>query len=172
MPPELSRPAPASTAENAPLTIGLHDGKLRIHPEDHVSTGDQVIRYSLRCADDHVFESWFRSAEAFDSLAERRDLACPECGNGEIEKALMAPRVRASDEAPSPAEMIRALRREVEKNSDYVGDRFAAEARAIHEGSAPERSIWGEARRDEAKKLVEDGIPVAPLPFVPQRKMN
>ena len=131
-----------------------------------------MIRYSLRCAEDHVFESWFRSAAAFDSLAERKDLSCPECGNDEIAKVLMAPRVKASDKAPSPAEMIRALRREVEHNSDYVGDRFATEARAIHEGEAPKRSIWGEAKREEARKLVEDGIPVAPLPFTPQRKMN
>jgi hypothetical protein len=131
-----------------------------------------VIRYSLRCAEDHVFDSWFRSAQAFDSLVERGDLTCPECGNEEVAKALMAPRVKAADGTRSPAEMIAALRREIERNSDYVGDRFATEARAIHEGTAPERSIWGEARRDEAKKLVEDGIPVAPLPFTPQRKMN
>lgn len=134
--------------------------------------GAILIRYSLRCGEDHVFESWFRSAEAFDALLERKDVACPECGNEDIEKALMAPRVRSADKPASPAEMIRAIRREVEQNSDYVGDRFAAEARAIHEGSAPKRSIWGEARREEARKLVEDGVPVAPLPFVPQRKMN
>jgi hypothetical protein len=131
-----------------------------------------LIRYSLRCAEDHVFESWFHSAEAFDTLVERRDLACPECGNGEVEKALMAPRVRQGDERPSPAAMMRALRQEVEKNSDYVGDKFATEARAIHDGEAPKRSIWGEATRGDAKKLVDDGIPVAPLPFTPQRKMN
>jgi hypothetical protein len=131
-----------------------------------------LIRYSLRCAEDHFFESWFRSAESFDSLIERQDLACPECGNGEIEKALMTPRVKPGDKAPTPADMVRALRREVERNSDYVGDRFATEARAIHDGEAPKRSIWGEATRTDAKKLVEDGIPVAPLPFTPQRKMN
>lgn len=130
-----------------------------------------MIRYSLRCAEDHVFESWFRSAEAFESLVDRGDLSCPECGNADIAKALMAPRVKQGGRA-SPAEMIRALRREVEKNSDYVGDRFATEARAIHDGAAPERSIWGEATRGDAKKLVEDGIPVAPLPFTPQRKIN
>ena len=131
-----------------------------------------MIRYSLRCAEDHVFESWFRSAEAFDSLIERGDLSCPECGNGDVAKALMAPRVRQADEAPSPAEMIRKLRREVEKNSDYVGDRFATEARAIHDGEAPKRSIWGEATHGDAKRLVEEGIPIAPLPFTPQRKVN
>ena len=131
-----------------------------------------MIRYSLRCAEDHVFESWFRSAEAFDSLIEGGGLSCPECGNAEVEKALMAPRVRQADQPGTPAEMIRALRREVEKNSDYVGDRFATEARAIHDGTAPKRSIWGEATRGDARKLVEDGVPVAPLPFRPQRKMN
>ena len=131
-----------------------------------------MIRYSLRCAEDHVFEGWFRSAEAFDTLRQGGDVACPECGNDEVEKALMAPRVRAGDEPPSPAELIRKLRHEVETTSDYVGDRFATEARAIHEGTAPKRSIWGEAKRDEARKLAEDGVPVAPLPFVPQRKMN
>lgn len=131
-----------------------------------------MIRYSLRCAEDHVFEIWFRSAEAFDSVIARKDVSCPECGNDDVEKALMTPRVRSRQPAPSPGEMIAALRREVETNSDYVGDRFAAEARAIHDGSAPKRSIWGEAKRDEARKLVDDGIPVAPLPFVPQRKMN
>jgi hypothetical protein len=64
------------------------------------------------------------------------------------------------------------LRREVEEKSDYVGMGFAAEARKMHEGETPHRSIYGEARTDEAKKLIEDGIPVAPLPFMPTRKTN
>ncbi len=132
--------------------------------------GGTLIRYSLRCAEDHVFESWFRSAEAFETLLGSDAVACPDCGTTEVEKALMAPRVRGR--APSPAEMVAALRREVETNSDYVGDRFVSEARAMQDGTSEKRSIWGEAKREEARKLVEDGIPVAPLPFVPQRKMN
>ena len=64
------------------------------------------------------------------------------------------------------------MRRHVEENSDYVGLSFAAEARKIHEGEAPERNIWGEAKPDEAKALIEDGIPVAPLPFLPKRQAN
>ena len=67
---------------------------------------------------------------------------------------------------------LAALRREVEKNSDYVGLNFAAEARAMHEGDAPARSIYGEARIEDARKLLEDGVPVAPLPFRPMRKVN
>ncbi|HSF62903.1 MAG TPA: DUF1178 family protein, partial [Paracoccaceae bacterium] len=64
------------------------------------------------------------------------------------------------------------LRREVEANSEYVGVEFATEARRIHAGTAPERAIYGEARPEEARKLIEDGVPVAPLPFLPARKVN
>lgn len=153
------------------LSFGLQDAGPQLHHWKAIRYGATLIRYSLRCADDHVFESWFRSADAFDRLVQGGDLACPECGSDEIEKAPMAPRV-GSTETRSPAEMVRTLCREIERNSEYVGDRFATEARAIHDGVAPERAIWGEARRDEARKLLDDGIPVAPLPFVPQRKMN
>ena len=64
------------------------------------------------------------------------------------------------------------MRRQVEDNSEYVGLNFATEARAIHDGDKPNRAIYGEARADEARKLIEDGVPVAPLPFMPRRKTN
>lgn len=64
------------------------------------------------------------------------------------------------------------LRKDVEDNSDYVGKDFAAEARKMHDGDAPERAIWGESKLDDAKKLIDDGVPVMPLPFVPKRKTN
>ncbi len=67
---------------------------------------------------------------------------------------------------------LAALRKQVEENSDYVGLNFAQEARAIHDGDAPARAIYGEARPDEARRLIEDGVPVAPLPFIPARKTN
>ena len=139
-----------------------------------------MIRFSLICDKDHGFDSWFPSGEAFDSLKAQGHVACPVCGSGAVEKALMAPAVRparkdaAALRAPANPveEALAALRRQVEENSEYVGMNFAAEARRIHEGDAPERAIHGEARMDEAKKLVEDGIPVAPLPFLPARKVN
>ena len=64
---------------------------------------------------------------------------------------------------------MQALRTHVEKTTDDVGDRFAAEARAMHLGDRPERAIRGRASRDEAKSLLEDGVPVMPLPFIPTR---
>ncbi|KMK68310.1 DUF1178 family protein [Puniceibacterium sp. IMCC21224] len=141
-----------------------------------------MIQYTLKCAQDHQFDSWFRSADAFETLHRTGMLACAVCGDGDVSKALMAPRVSHATQAPkarplsaprSAAEQALAdLRAHVEKTSDYVGDTFADEARAIHDGTAPDRPIWGEARADEAKKLIEDGVPVAPLPFRPTRKTN
>ncbi|WP_413876074.1 DUF1178 family protein [Albidovulum sp.] len=153
-----------------------------------------MIRYALTCANDHGFESWFQSAEAFDRLAAAGHVACAVCGSIAVAKTLMAPAIRparkaeaaeaAAGAAAAPAarplsaprtpaeEALAALRRQVEANSDYVGLNFAAEARAMHEGTIPERSIYGEARAEEAKRLIEEGIPVAPLPFLPTRKTN
>lgn len=143
-----------------------------------------MIRYSLICEDGHSFDSWFQSADAFDALAARSLVTCAQCGTARVTKTLMAPAVRTlpkSDAAPLAAsepptsemsEKLLALRRHVEENADYVGLSFATEARAMHDGDVPERAIYGEARLDEARKLIEDGIPVAPLPFLPKRHAN
>jgi len=137
-----------------------------------------MIRYTLTCEREHRFDSWFANAAAFDTLKGTGALECPLCASRRIEKALMAPAVATAD-APPPkppeallAERLAALRKHVEETSDYVGVEFVTEARAIHEGTAPERPIWGEAKPDEARKLIEDGVPVAPLPFVPRAKTN
>lgn len=137
-----------------------------------------MIRYALKCQDDHGFDSWFRSAEAYDSLRAAGGVSCPVCGSAQVEKALMAPVVAKAEARPlaePQSERERALaelRRRIEENSEYVGMNFAAEARAIHEGEAPERTIYGEARAEEARRLIEDGVPVAPLPFMPPRRSN
>ncbi|WP_354538616.1 DUF1178 family protein [Roseovarius sp. MBR-6] len=134
-----------------------------------------MIRFSLKCDAGHRFDSWFQSAEAFDRLSASGMLACAICGSAAVEKALMAPQVQnaRADTAPHPAEQALAeLRRRIEETADYVGPRFASEARDMHDGVVPERAIYGEARPEEARRLIEDGIPVAPLPFTPRRKSN
>lgn len=140
-----------------------------------------MIRYALRCDKGHDFDGWFRSAAGFDALSAEGQVSCSICGSASVEKAPMAPAVPARDEAQgrpldrpgSPLEEAMAmLRRHVEETSDYVGDSFATTARQMHEGEIPHRSIYGEARLDEAKKLVEDGVPVAPLPFRATRKLS
>ena len=139
-----------------------------------------MIRYTLKCADGHLFDSWFQSADAYDSLRRAGHVACAVCGDAAVDKAPMAPRVSSSAPEPRPLSRpenaqetaLAALKRHVEAHSDYVGRDFAREARAIHEGDSPRRAIWGEARGDEVKTLVEDGVPIAPLPFTPTRKAN
>lgn len=149
-----------------------------------------MIRYSLRCAADHGFDSWFKAADAFAALQAAGQVCCPVCGTTEVRKDLMAPAVRpARPEAGSPSAAeadrpdlrapasdlearIAALKRQIEENSEYVGMNFATEARRIHAGDAPERAIHGEAKPDEARAMIEEGLPVAPLPFLTARKVN
>jgi len=150
-----------------------------------------MIHFTLKCDKDHRFDSWFQSSEAFDKLKAAGMVSCTECGSTQVEKAMMAPRVQASRKnatspddrgratpdplstPASPAEQAMAeLRRKVEENADYVGMNFVSEARDIHDGLSPERAIYGEAKPEEARKLIKDGVPVAPLPFVPGRKSN
>jgi len=159
-----------------------------------------MIKYPLKWHDGHQFESWFQSARAYDALKSSGHLSCASCGSGAVEKAIMAPRVssgRAKTEAQAPdsadtsvpvaapdaatpmaqmpAEMRKALqdfKQKVEAQSDYVGPKFAEQARAMHLGDAPERAIYGEANAAEAKALIDDGVPVMPLPFLPTKKAN
>ncbi|MZR11821.1 DUF1178 family protein [Maritimibacter sp. DP07] len=139
-----------------------------------------MIRYTLKCAQGHGFESWFQNAAAFDTLAAGGHVSCPECGSTEVEKSLMAPRVTTSEAARAAAatpegerdRKIAELKAKVESEFDYVGSSFVAEARKMHEGETPHRGIYGEANPKEAFSLLEDGIPVAPLPFLPTRKAN
>ncbi len=142
-----------------------------------------MIRYNLKCEKDHTFDSWFQSAEAFEKLLENSMITCSVCGAIGVEKAIMAPQVRPARKSTepkgplstpaSPAEQALAeMRKKVEENSEDVGTDFAKEARAIHEGDAPERAIHGEAKIQDAKELIDDGIAVTPLPWGDKGKAN
>jgi len=146
-----------------------------------------VIEFTLKCDNGHRFESWFQSAASFEKLKAAGMVACSVCGSDAVEKALMAPSVVAGRTTPTPAEpraktlsdpaspaeqALAELKKKIEANAEYVGTNFAREARQMHEGGAPERAIYGEAKPEEARKLMEDGVPVTPLPFRPNRKSN
>lgn len=139
-----------------------------------------MIKFTLKCENGHQFDSWFQSASAFDRLRGAGMVTCDTCGTSQVEKAVMAPAVRAgrdqrqalSTPASDAEKALAAMRKDIEDNSEYVGRGFATQARDMHEGLVPARPIHGEAKPDEARKLVEDGVPVAPLPFIPNRKSN
>jgi hypothetical protein len=132
-----------------------------------------MIRFALRCAADHEFEGWFRSGDAFETQQQAGEIACPHCGDTGIEKGLMAPaigRTRESRTSVSPAQLRTALielRRQVETNCDYVGERFAEEARRIHYGEVDAHGIYGEATSEESRELVDEGIQVGRIPWLP-----
>ena len=152
-----------------------------------------MIRYALVCDREHGFESWFRDSEGFDTLVAAAQVQCPSCGSVRIRKALMAPSVvtaRRKASAPVPAatpveapepkpvalidertralrEALRALHKQVTETADNVGRAFPEEARRIHEGDAPQRSIYGEATPDQVAALLEDGVPLMPMPVLP-----
>ena len=140
-----------------------------------------MIRYALACGAGHDFEGWFGGSDDFDVQSARGLVSCPACGSPEVRKQIMAPAVVTSkgkaETTPGPSremmmEMANQVRRHVEDNFDNVGDAFAREARAIHEGRSEERGIYGEATLREARELLEDGVPVAPLPQVPPDRQD
>lgn len=141
--------------------------------------------FDLQCESGHVFEGWFASNEAYESQRDAGLLSCPVCESRQISKMLSAPRLNmgkgrenAVSEAPAagqphaagapePAQLqaqILQYMRHVLRNADNVGDRFAQEARRMHEGEIEHRAIRGTATREERAELLEDGIAVMPVP--------
>jgi len=147
-----------------------------------------MIKYSLQCESDHAFESWFADSASFERQVKRGLVACPTCNSSRVGKALMAPAVLGAKKSdnktgggPTPAnialvddrhqrlrEMANELRQEIIAKTDDVGRRFPEEARAIHLGDAPFRSIRGQATTEEAKALIEEGVGVMPIPPAPE----
>ncbi|RUX29018.1 DUF1178 family protein [Mesorhizobium sp. M7A.F.Ca.US.011.01.1.1] len=137
-----------------------------------------MIRFALICEHEHEFEGWFRSNADFDTQKKRGFVDCPTCGSQKVQKALMAPAVStarkqetialAMGEAQKQAlAQLKAMAEKVRENADYVGDKFAEEARKIHFGESDPRGIYGEATLDEAKSLAEDGVEFMPIPVFP-----
>ena len=143
-----------------------------------------MIRYDLICSEGHEFDGWFSDSASFDKQVSAGIVECTVCGTSKVEKALMAPGIPAKanksqalqpvmqNTPQSPAaemtQLIRKLREHVEQNSEYVGPRFAEEARKIHYEESDARGIYGEATLQDAEDLKEEGIEVQPLPLLPE----
>ena len=138
-----------------------------------------MIVFDLICANEHVFEAWFKDSATFERQRRKKEVACPMCGDTKVQKALMAPNIATSQQREKSAEMatkmaaetMRALseaRSYIEDNCEYVGAEFAEEARKIHHGETDKRDIYGEATKDEADSLREDGVEFGEIPWVPR----
>jgi hypothetical protein len=160
----------------------------------------EMIRYRLNCQNEHEFEAWFSSGESFDAQLKHQLVTCPECGSASVQKALMAPSVVTSEkksakrqrgsakrdtddqaEGNSPQLMsngpqtemlrqLRAMRDKILAEAEYVGPRFAEEARKIYHEEAPARGIYGEASAKDVRDLAEEGVDVFPVPVLPDDK--
>lgn len=133
-----------------------------------------MIVFDLKCATGHVFEAWFGSSAAYDAQLDAGQISCPLCGSVEIGKAVMAPNIApksASVQDGSEAQArtalakLAALQAELLQGSEWVGRSFASRARAMYAGEERGAAIHGQATLAEAKALVEEGVPVAPLPL-------
>ena len=148
-----------------------------------------MIRYQLACANDHRFESWFRDSASFDAQVDDGLLSCPACGTDRVAKSIMAPAVVGAstrrDVAAEPPcaqagapilddrhlavrAALRELRTKMLAHGEDVGSRFSEQARQMHDGDIPTRPIHGQATPQEARGLIEDGIPVLPVPLLPE----
>jgi hypothetical protein len=152
-----------------------------------------MIHYQLRCSGTHGFDGWFKDSATFEKQAKLGLIECPECGDTQIERALMAPALARREALPVeppdrpaadavaspekaaggrvPAQILAALQRmraEVEKSCDYVGTEFADEARKMHRGESEHRGIYGETTEEQAESLADEGIEVARIPWVPR----
>lgn len=145
-----------------------------------------MIRYALVCSQKHEFDAWFNDSAGFDRLSEAGEVVCPVCSDTSVRKALMAPAIggkapadggkakegdqatekEAGTELVSEADRkMLAIRREIERTHEYVGNRFAEEARKIHFGEVEHRGIYGDATKEQARELVDEGVRFTPLPF-------
>jgi len=153
-----------------------------------------MIRFKLACTHDHEFEGWFKSNAAYDDQVQKGVLECPICADRAIRKAIMAPAIARSASAPAPEilpplpaqavaappadprreqfarfmQMMHAVRRHVEDNFENVGGRFPEEARKMHQGETDPREIYGQATRAEVEELLDEGVPIHPLPTLPK----
>jgi hypothetical protein len=148
-----------------------------------------MILYQLRCGKDHEFEAWFKDGQTCERQLARKTVECPSCGSRKVAKALMAPRIGSAEKkqpASPPAkpasdaqhpmsvmatamrQHLQEVRTKVEENCDYVGDKFSEEARKIHYGETEARGIYGEATDQQHRELVEEGVEVARVPWLPR----
>lgn len=133
-----------------------------------------MIRYSLACVGEHEFEAWFSDSKAYDKQRKRKLVECPKCGSTDVHKRIMTPTVRSSDRAV-PAEVVAAkvaaeIRQHIATTHDYVGDKFADEARSMYYGETETRPVWGEVTPEVAQDLIDEGVPALPIPkpFAPE----
>ncbi len=133
-----------------------------------------MISYRLKCENDHIFDSWFKSSADFDKLVKAGLVECVSCGSSHVEKTLMAPNTtnKRENNTRHPMEVLKKQVKEQLKDAKNVGWQFAKEARAIHYGDKEAKPIYGKTEPQEAIELIKEGVNILPVPFDPDAKEN
>lgn len=139
-----------------------------------------MIKYSLECNQSHTFDAWFSDSLNFEKQNKNNQISCPNCSSMKIKKSIMAPSIPSKNyksdllnEKKDKVEVVLSkVRKHVEDNFDYVGDKFADEARSMHYGEKEEREIYGETTIEDAVDLIEEGVNVKPMPGVDPKLKN
>ena len=136
-----------------------------------------MIKYNLKCENDHEFESWFSNSNEFDKLKKKKLLECIFCSSKKIEKSIMAPMISGSklkeeDEALFDNKFLKQrnnllkLREHIEKNFEFVGDKFSKKVREVYYDRKSKKSIYGTTTPEEREELAEEGIDLLSIPWV------
>ena len=136
-----------------------------------------MIKYNLKCSNNHEFESWFADSNEFEKLKKRHLLECIYCDSKNIDKSIMAPRISGSKSSDdnvsifdkkifSEREKLIKLRKYIENNFDFVGDKFSEKVREVYYDKSSKKSIYGTATVDERKELEEEGIDLLSIPWI------
>ena len=138
-----------------------------------------MIKYSLRCSEGHNFEAWFSSSKAYEDQVQDSLVLCPLCDSREIKKNIMSPNIgkkgnksNINNDVKKIEVMMNKVRKHVEKNYEYVGEKFPEEARAMHYEEKESKDIYGESSIEEAKELIEEGIDIHPIPGINKKTKN
>tara|TARA_B110000240_G_scaffold92783_1_gene105362 strand:+ start:387 stop:806 length:420 start_codon:yes stop_codon:yes gene_type:complete len=139
-----------------------------------------MIKYSLECNQSHTFDAWFSDSLNFEKQNKNNQISCPNCSSLKIKKSIMAPSIPSKNyksdllnEKKDKVEVVLSkVRKHVEDNFDYVGDKFADEARSMHYGEKEEREIYGETTIEDAVDLIEEGVNIKPMPGVDPKLKN
>ena len=138
-----------------------------------------MIIYSFGCSEVHNFDAWFFSSKAYEDQVQDSLVLCPLCNSREIKKNIMSPNIgkkgnksHTNNDVKKIEVMMNKVRKHVEKNYEYVGEKFPEEARAMHYEEKESKDIYGESSIEEAKELIEEGIDIHPIPGINKKTKN
>ena len=136
-----------------------------------------MIKYNLKCQNEHEFESWFSNSEEFEKLDNKGLLECIYCNSKKIKKSIMAPMISLSESynkddknlevaIKNEKEKLKKIRQYVEKNFEYVGSNFSKEVREIYYDKKSKKKIYGTTSLKDREELSEEGIELLSIPWI------